>query len=338
MSSKSINRDEPTARVLEIQRMSIEDGPGIRTTVFFKGCSLKCIWCHNPESISLQPQIHWIESRCIGCKTCIDVCQSHALTLTSKGIIINRSECSGCGICAKECPSTAMELLGKEWNLSDLTNEVIKDKTYFEKSEGGVTVSGGEPGMQPEFIELFLKSLRAKGIHTAVDTCGLYSRAALEKLLSYASMVLFDIKEIQSEKHKRLTGESNEKILENLIYIAEYMKAHVYPAKLWIRTPVIPGATAHVDNILGIGDFIAKNLGNVVSRWELCAFNNLCRDKYLRLDKEWSLKEIPLLKKETMERLAQTARESGVDPEIVIWSGSTRLEESKSQNKKTAAK
>lgn len=328
---------KPKARILEIQRMSTEDGPGIRTTVFFKGCSLKCKWCHNPESISMQPQVHWIDSRCLGCRTCIAVCPSSLLSLTKTGMKIDRSTCNGCGACAEECPSTAMELLGKEWSLDDLTNEVIKDKAYFEKSGGGITVSGGEPGMQAAFAGMFLKSLRERGIHTALDTCGLCSTGALDRLLPYSSMVLYDLKEIDTEKHKQFTGEYNYRILENLLYAAEYIKSHIYPAALWIRTPLIPGMTAREENIFGIGNFIAKNLPGIVDRWELCAFNNLCKDKYLRLGERWVLHDELLLQKESMEKFARIARESGVNPDIVVWTGSTRLEEKRFQGKKSAA-
>ncbi len=328
---------EPTARVLEIQRMSTEDGPGIRTTVFFKGCSLKCKWCHNPESISMQPQVHWIGSRCLGCKTCISVCPYSSLSLTEAGMEINRTTCDGCGLCAKECPSTAMELLGKEWSLENLTNEVVKDKAYFEKSKGGITVSGGEPGMQASFVGMFLKSLRERGIHTAIDTCGLYSTRMLEQLLPYSSIVLFDLKEMDTEKHKQFTGEYNDRILENLLYAAEYIRSHIYPSALWIRTPMIPGMTAREENVSKIGNFIAKNLPDIVDRWELCAFNNLCRDKYLRLGEKWILQDELLLTKESMEQFARIAKESGVNPEIVAWAGSTRLEEKKVQENKSAA-
>jgi len=133
------NQQPLKATILEIQRMSTEDGPGIRTTVFFKGCSLKCTWCHNPESISAHPQIHWIGNRCIGCKTCLEVCPEGALSFSRDGYTIDRSQCTGCGICAEECPSTALELLGQPWYLEDLYSEVVKDQTYFEKSGGGVT-------------------------------------------------------------------------------------------------------------------------------------------------------------------------------------------------------
>jgi len=328
---------KPTARVLEIQRMSTEDGPGIRTTVFLKGCSLKCTWCHNPESISMQPQVHWIGSRCLGCRTCVSVCPSGSLSLTGIGMEINRSTCDGCGICARECPSTAMELLGKEWALDDLTNEVVKDKAYFEKSKGGITVSGGEPGMQSAFVAMFLKSLRERGIHTALDTCGLCATTALEAMLPYASMVLYDIKEMEPKKHRRFTGESNEKILGNLLFAADYIRNHIYPAAFWIRTPMIPGMTAREDNVLKIGNFIAKHLGDIVNRWELCAFNNLCRDKYLRLGREWVLRDEPLLTRESMEQFTRIAKASGVNPDIVAWTGSVRLADTIFPESKSAA-
>jgi pyruvate formate lyase activating enzyme len=137
------NKQNPTATILEIQRMSTEDGPGIRTTIFFKGCSLKCTWCHNPESISAHPQVHWIENRCIGCKTCLEVCPEGALTFSEDGNSIDRDLCTGCGVCAEECPAAALELLGTRWGIENLIAEVTKDRTYFEKSGGGVETDYG---------------------------------------------------------------------------------------------------------------------------------------------------------------------------------------------------
>jgi pyruvate formate lyase activating enzyme len=181
--------------------------------------------------------------------------------------------------------------------------------------------------VQAQFVGKFLKSLRERGVHTALDTCGLCSGEAFDLLLPYSSMVLYDLKEIDPVKHQKFTGETNDKIFRNLIYLSEYMRSHVYPAALWIRTPIIPELTAEVKNISGIGRFIAENLKGVVDRWELCAFNNLCRDKYTRLGREWMLKDSPLLTKDFMEALAEAARRSGVSPAIVCWSGSTRMEE-----------
>ena len=195
--------------ILEIIRMSTEDGPGIRTTVFFKGCSLNCLWCHNPESISPKPQIQWIGTSCIGCGICVKTCPELVLEKTEKGIIINRSLCNGCGLCTEECPTTAMELLGKKWNVHDLACELVKDRAYFEPSGGGVTLSGGEAALQNDFCLSLLKELKERGIQTALDTCGQVSQSWLTSLLPYVDILLYDIKEINLEKHKKFTGAIN---------------------------------------------------------------------------------------------------------------------------------
>jgi pyruvate formate lyase activating enzyme len=319
------------ATILEIQRMSTEDGPGIRTTIFFKGCSLKCAWCHNPESISSHPQIHWIANQCIGCKTCQGVCQEGALAFTEEGNRVDRRLCTGCGLCADECPAAALELLGRQWKLDDLVAEVIKDRIYFEKSDGGVTLGGGEPTLQLQFNVELLKKLKELNIHTALDTCGMCSGMALAKLLPYTDLILFDLKIIDPVKHQKFTGSTNRIILDNLAFVRNCMQSEGYPRELWIRTPVIPNATATHENIRGIGSFLASNLNGFVNRWELCAFNNLCRDKYLRLDLEWEYQDHELLSKLEMEKMAAVARNSGVDPEIVFWSGSTKLEDKREE-------
>lgn len=321
-----MNDFEPKGTILEIVRMSTEDGPGIRTTVFFKGCPLRCAWCHNPESISPKPQLWWVGSRCIGCKTCLSICREGALRLTETGMIIDRDRCIGCGDCARECPGTALELKGENWSVADLVTEVLKDRAYFETSGGGVTLSGGEPTFQADFAAAVLKSLREKGLHTALDTCGLCSRDALDRVLPYAALVLFDIKLIDADLHKKFTGHDNPRILENLLYVADYMRSHVHPSALWIRTPLIPGATAAKENISGIGRFIKDHLKDGVDRWELCAFNNLCRDKYLRLNQEWAYANEDLLAQSFLDELADAAKSSGVDPDRVFVTGAARLE------------
>ena len=309
--------------ILEIQRMSTEDGPGIRTTVFFKGCSLTCVWCHNPESISLKPEIHWIGSRCIGCRTCLKTCRLNALSLDGKGMRIDRSVCTGCGDCAEACPSTAMELLGHAWDLEALIAELIKDQAYFEASGGGITISGGEPTMQTPFASALLQGIKARGIHTALDTCGQCPQKSLETLLPFTDMVLFDVKLVDPQAHLAFTGHTNELILANLKQVAAHL--HGRGGVLWIRTPIIPQATDTPENLRAIGAFIAHNLNGCVQRWELCAFNNLCRDKYRRLDKVWGFKDCELIPKDRMEELAAVAKSSGVDQGIVYWSGATRL-------------
>jgi pyruvate formate lyase activating enzyme len=320
-----MNKINANGLVLEIQRMSTEDGPGLRTTVFFKGCSLACTWCHNPESISSHPQIHWMASRCIACKSCLDTCPNDALTMMSEGICIDRSLCDGCGVCVEACPSTALEQLGQEWTLEKLVHEVLKDRVYFEKSGGGVTVSGGEPTLQTGFVVDFLKQIRAQGIHTALDTCGLCARKSLEKLLPFSTLVLFDIKAIDTHQHRTFTGSGNHIILENLIHASRYIETHLYPEGLWIRTPLVPGATATTQNIRGIGNWITENLKDQVRRWELCSFNNLCKDKYKRLGLTWQFQDANLLEGEHINDLVAAAKSSGVNPDIVQCTGAARL-------------
>ncbi len=310
--------------VLEIQRMSTEDGPGIRTTVFFKGCTLACAWCHNPESISPRPEVQWVGSRCIGCHTCVSACPKKALAAGPDGIEIDRDRCDGCGTCAHECPSTALELLGTSWEVEKLADEVEKDRAWFEQSGGGVTASGGEPALQADFTAAFLETLKKRGISTALDTCGQAGREAYEKILPHADLLLFDLKVMDPSLHKRFTARKNERILENIRFAADFMRRK--GAIMWVRTPVIPDFTASDTTISAIGKFIAENLDGAVTRWDLCAFNNLCRDKYKRLGKDWVLGGHELLEKSVMERLADVAKNSGVDPGIVFWSGSTKLE------------
>jgi len=220
-----------------------------------------------------------------------------------------------------------MEMIGRKWVVDDLVREVVKDRAYFEKSGGGITASGGEPAVQAGFVSQFFKALKEKGVHTALDTCGMGPDDSFLAMLPHTDMVMYDLKEIDPEKHKSFTGSSNEKILKNIIAVKEHMKSRGTPKELWVRTPVIPDATATEENIKGIGRFICSELGDFVGRWELCSFNNLCRDKYTRLDMEWKFKDYSLVTKELMERLAEAAKSSGVKKEIVHWSGMTRLED-----------
>jgi pyruvate formate lyase activating enzyme len=321
------SENDLVATILEIQRMSTEDGPGLRTTVFFKGCSLKCAWCHNPESIRKKIQLQWIGNRCIGCHICLETCPNHLLSFDEQGLVMDREHCQACGKCVEACPSTALEALGKIWRLSDLIREVKKDKAYFDQSGGGVTISGGEPTLQPKFAAALLKGLKEQGVQTALDTCGLCSKDALELILPYTTMVLFDLKEIDPIRHQRFTGGSLETILDNLLFIREMMRSHVHPKTLWIRTPIIPGITDRSETITGIGRFLAKHLKGTLERWELCAFNNLCREKYQRLGLKWEFADQPLLTETNMNRLLTVARTTGIPPDRVLWSGSTQLNE-----------
>lgn len=310
---------------LHTQRLSTEDGPGIRTTVFMKGCPLRCSWCHNPESLSMKPQTQWNETRCIGCETCTEFCPNGCLSMTMDGIVIDRGCCQACGTCVEVCPSTAMELLGKWISADELIQELVKDRSFYETSGGGITISGGEPMMQPDFVAKLLSQAKEGGIQTAIDTCGFCPTKSFEKVLPYVDLVLFDLKEVDPKKHQEFTGQGNQKILENLLFVKDFIASN-QKARLWIRTPLIPDVTATAENISQLGSFIAENLGDIIGRWELCAFNNLCKDKYRRLDMDWCFIETPLLTREELSSWERCALESGVDPAIVIATGATQVQ------------
>jgi pyruvate formate lyase activating enzyme len=250
----------------------------------------------------------------------VKTCQNGVLSLEKDGLHIDRDKCQSCGDCAKECPSTALVMMGKWWELEELFYEINKDKIYYTKSNGGITVSGGEPTLQSDFLVDFLKMCKDNGVSTALDTCGIASQTIYEKLLPHVDLVLLDIKEINPKKHESWTGVSNEKILENAIWLSEKLKEA--DKKMWIRTPIIPNFTATEENIKGIGKFIVEKLCDFPERWDLLAFNNLCSAKYERLGLNWVLKDEPLLTQERMEELHEIATLTGV--KNVQWSGLTK--------------
>jgi pyruvate formate lyase activating enzyme len=316
-----------TGRILHLQRLSTEDGPGLRTTVFFKGCPLHCDWCHNPESLSSDLQTQWFSVRCIGCGTCVAACPNGCLSMIADGLVVDRERCEACGKCVEACPSGAREMLGRVVTVEDVLAELLKDRAYYEKSGGGVTLSGGEPTLQPDFAEALLRGLKDQGISTALDTCGLCSNHTLDRLLPHTDLVLFDLKLQDSNAHRKFTGVSNETILANLNHIRDFIDRQNHPIQLWIRTPLIPGATSTEENLSAIGRYLSDNLNGAVSRWELCAFNNLCRDQYTRLGMEWAYASTPLMSREELSRSEQIARDSGFRPELVFATGATRVVE-----------
>jgi pyruvate formate lyase activating enzyme len=314
-----------TGRILHLQRLSTEDGPGIRTTVFFKGCPLRCAWCHNPESLSREPQIQWFPVRCLGCDTCLPACPDGCLTRTEAGLVIDRERCQGCGECAEACPAGAIELLGRTITVDELLGELCKDRAYYEASGGGVTLSGGEPTLQADFAEALLRGLKVEGIATALDTCGLCSPDTLDRLLPFTDLVLYDLKLYDLDLHRQHTGASNRQILDNLIHLRQVQSRMPQPFRLWIRTPLIPGATATLENLTALGGYLSDQLDGCVERWELCTFNNLCRDQYTRLGLEWAYARTPLMTAPELTSFEQIAITASKHPEIVIATGATRL-------------
>jgi pyruvate formate lyase activating enzyme len=311
--------------VLEVQRMSTEDGPGLRTTVFLKGCPLACEWCHNPESIAPEPEVVWHEWRCIGCRTCVETCPERARSLTERGAETDRERCLDCGRCVAECPSTALERQGRSMTVDDLVGELARDAAYYGASGGGITISGGEPTLQPGFVAAALARCRLLGMRTALDTCGACSWATLRRLAALSDVVLFDLKLVDEDAHRRFTGKGNGRILENLANLAAALRSGELGASLWVRTPLVPGATATAEAVSATGRLLAEVAGGgVLARWELCAFNNLCREKYRRLGATWAYEGVPLLTEGELAALAEAARRSGVDPTIVRAGGPLR--------------
>ena len=310
-----------SALVFNMHRLSTDDGPGLRDTFFLKGCALRCAWCHNPESFSPGPEIWWLAQRCIGAGDCIRDCPEQALALTARGLVIDRRRCTGCGLCVQSCPSKAIEPLGLRWTVAQLAREALKERAFYRNSGGGVTVSGGEPCLQAKFVAAFFAACREQGVHTALDTCGFPPWDDWEPALEHTDLVLYDLKEIDSERHRAFTGVSNERICSNLRRLAEYQERHQGRPELWIRTPLIPDYTATAENISGIGGLLAKIIGERLGRWELCAFNNTCQAKYDKLGLGWPLKGKSLLNRERGEQLLQAARRSVGRPATVHLTG-----------------
>jgi pyruvate formate lyase activating enzyme len=215
-------------------------------------------------------------------------------------------------------------MLGRQVLVDDLVREVIKDRSYFQKSGGGVTLSGGEPALQADFCSDLMARFHAAGIQTALDTCGMVSHKNLAKILPHTDLLLYDLKEIDPARHTAFTGQSNTIVLENLLFVREYIRERAPEMRLWVRTPLIPGATATQTNLAGISAFLAEHLEDFIERWELCAFNNLCRDKYRRLGKIWEYESTPLLTCDELSQLENWAKQSGFPADRIIATGATQ--------------
>lgn len=306
-----------TGITFNVQRFSTRDGPGIRTTVFLKGCPLRCVWCHNPEGISPRAELVWYETRCVGARDCLTACPEDALELTHLGLRIRRDRCTTCGACAVACPAAALEVIGREWTPEALLDEVAKDTAFYETSGGGVTLSGGEPMVQSDFALALSHLCHERGIHVALDTCGAVPWERYRRLLPYVDLVLYDLKLLDPQQHRDATGADNARILDNARRMAGAGKA------MWIRTPIIPGYTANRQNIAALADFIAAELPSV-QRWELLAYTNLGLPKYRRLERAYGLEGVPLPTRAEMEDLhAVAVRRVGV----AVWSGAVCQED-----------
>lgn len=251
------NGKDMTGRVFDIRRYSIHDGPGIRTTVFLKGCGLHCLWCHNPESIDPGPELmHW-PARCVRCHSCLRACPAGAIGQDAAGaVVIDRSKCDACGRCAEACLYDAMQIVGREMSVGEVVAEVEKDRIFFEQSGGGVTLSGGDPLVQAGFAGAILEACRERGYHTALDTAGLAPGEPFERLVRRADLVLYDLKAVDEALHREYAGVSNALILDNLRRLA------AAGPEVWIRIPLIAGVNDGEDNIRRTIDLV-RSLGTV---------------------------------------------------------------------------
>ena len=280
--------------IFDIQHYSIHDGPGIRTTVFLKGCPLRCLWCSNPESQNDRPEIMFDTSRCTRCERCVEVCPHNASVKQENEIRISRELCKGCATCVALCPGEARRITGSIREVKEVLQEVVKDRLFYENSGGGVTLSGGEPMNQPEFTGALLKQWKERGIHTVLDTSGYVQTELWDPVLENVDMILYDLKHMDPQKHREFTGVSNERILVNARKLASLKIPMV------MRIPLIPGYNDTNENSESCARFI-KKLG--ITDVELLPFHKLCVTKYAKLQKEWTLEDTIPPSQERLEEL-----------------------------------
>jgi pyruvate formate lyase activating enzyme len=295
-----------TGQVFSIERYAIHDGPGIRTLVFFKGCPLRCVWCANPEGRSFEPELVYTPSLCIHCSSCLAACAAHALSWGGQHLEIARDACTLCGACVEGCYAEALEINSYRLSAQAVVDEVERDRIFYQVSgNGGVTLSGGEPLAQPTFALEILRLCKAKGLHTAIETCGHYPFGVLEQALPYLDLVFFDLKQMDAEAHRRCTGAGNELILANL------EKLQAYDVEIRVRVPVIPTLTDSIENMEAIASHIQRL--PQVSSVELLPYHRLGVNKYEKLGLEYAIEAVPTPDAQHMHKLAEIFVKHGID-------------------------
>ena len=301
----------PQGLIFDIRKYTLHDGPGVRTTVFFKGCPLTCWWCCNPESQGGQPELIWVRERCLGCDLCLKACVEEALsTAADGGKTIDRERCNRCGECAERCPGEALNLLGRWVTVDEVLAEVTRDALYFEASGGGMTLSGGEPLIQPDFAyELLWRYKREeKGRHTAVETCGFVEWPVIARMAPEVDLFLYDLKHLDPAEHLRLTGQSNQLILDNARRLAAAGHGLV------IRLPLIAGFNDSREHLESAAEFTLSLPG--VRRIDLLPYHRLGEPKYRRLGKEYALEGQPALGSERVAQAQEVLEEKGLEVTI----------------------
>lgn len=296
-----------TANIFNIQKFSVHDGPGIRTTVFFKGCPLKCWWCHNPESQNLNNQMLHDRDKCTLCGTCVKVCPQGAIKIEDNILTTDENKCNYCRQCELYCIPGARQVVGKKYTVDEILKEVLKDKIFYEQSNGGVTVSGGEPLLQIDFVGELLKRLKKENIHTAVDTCGAVCFENIRRISQFTDVFLYDLKLMNDEKHIKYIGMSNKLILENLRKLSDIHN------NINIRMPIIEGVNSDIEHIKETIDFI-KHLN--IKRVNLLPYHDIAKHKYKKLDITYQDERMSKPSDEKMQSFREMFESEGYEVKI----------------------
>ena len=300
-----MNGLKTTGIVFNVQKFSIHDGPGVRTTVFLKGCPLRCQWCANPESQLPQTQILYDEKKCLHCRHCVSVCPERALAMEAdQRIHVDFQRCNGCLACVRECPGKALTQEGERKSVEELVSECLQDRAFYEESGGGVTISGGEGMSQPDFAEALVRALREQGVHTAIETTGYIRAEVFQRLAPLFDLLLFDVKHYDPARHQAGTGVRNERIIENLTW------AHQRGIAVLPRVPVIPGFNDDLKDAAGIAALL-NQIG--LKRVQLLPFHQMGERKYEFLNREYTLKDRKALHPEELGEYRQVFLDAGLN-------------------------
>ncbi len=298
-------KKETTGLVFDIKRYAIHDGPGIRTTVFLKGCPARCLWCANPESQSFVPELIFQESECIDCGKCIQICPHGALSVLGGHRTIQRNACDGCEKCTAVCPSEALKMIGRKVTVESLYAEIASDRVFWERSRGGVTLSGGEPLAQAYFTRDFLEKCKAHHMHTAIETCLYAPREVLQSTMPFADLFICDMKIMEKEKHEYYTGVSSELIKINLQYLLESSR------DVLVRMPFIPDINDDEKNLMELARFL--NRYRPGTRLELLPYHSFGENKYAQLGRTSAMSEISPPTKEALEKAVRLLSNLGLE-------------------------